>query len=116
MKYLETWAGLLGLLANLTLVICFVPLLRGPDVTSEISRRRCGPQCRTKVYADASSSRSAGQAAKEKDANGATPQDSEVFDWLATNAGIRTKMVSVGVTRGGYRGLLANEDVEEGQV
>ena len=117
MRSSEARAGLLGLLANLTLVFSFVPVLTGPGVTNQRSGRRCGPAC-TKVYSSSSSSsssRSAGQAATEKPADGAS-QESEVFDWLAANAGIRTKAVSLGVTRGGYRGLVATEDVEEGQV
>lgn len=114
MRYSEARAGVLGLLANFTFAFSFVPALRGPDVTNEGSGRRRGRTC-TEVYTT-SSSGSAGPAAKERNANGAASQESEVFDWLAANAGIRTKAVSLGVTRGGYRGLMANEDVEEGQV
>lgn len=43
-------------------------------------------------------------------------QESDVFDWLASNAGV-DKIVSLGtVAGGGYRGLVMNSDVEEGQV
>eukprot|EP00903_Cladosiphon_okamuranus_P008723 g8355.t1 len=111
MRYAEARAGLLGLLANLTLVFSFVPVLTGPGVINHRSGSRRAPAC-TKVY---SSSTSAGQSATEKDANGPVSQE-EVFDWLAANAGIRTKTVSLGVTSGGYRGLVTTEDVQEGQV
>eukprot|EP00752_Nemacystus_decipiens_P006521 g5872.t1 len=114
MRYSEARAGLLGLLVNVTLVYSFVPVLIGPGATKQRSGRRCGPSC-TKVYTS-SGSRSAGQAATEKNASGAASQESEVFDWLAANAGIRTKAVSLGVTRGGYRGLVTSEGVEKGQV
>lgn len=112
MRYSEARAGLLGLLTNLTLAFSFVPVLTGPGVINQRSGSRCGPAL-PKVYT--SSGRSAGQAATEKDANGPVSQE-EMFDWLAANAGIRTKTVSLGATSGGYRGLVATEDVQEGQV
>lgn len=43
-------------------------------------------------------------------------QESDVFNWLAGNAGIHGQTVSLRVTKGGYRGLVANYDVEQGQV
>lgn len=115
MRYVEARAGLLGLLANLTVGLSFVPVLRGPDVTNQSSGCRCGP-ARTKVCTRRSGSAGQSPTERNKNAKAAATQESEVFDWLAANAGIRTKMVSLGVTSGGYRGLVANEDVEEGQV
>lgn len=39
-----------------------------------------------------------------------------MFEWLAANAGIRDKAVSLSVTAGGYRGLLADGDIAQGQA
>lgn len=44
-----------------------------------------------------------------------TDQEREVFDWLAENAGVK-KSVSLGVTSGGFRGLVADCDIQQGQV
>lgn len=61
---------------------------------------------------DASTDSAPGQQVVEKSK---AEQDSDAFDWLASNSGTN-KMVSLGVTAGGYRGLLASCDIQQGQA
>lgn len=42
-------------------------------------------------------------------------QDSDMFDWLASNTQV-DKRVSLRTVKGGHRGLVADDDVEQGQV
>lgn len=56
------------------------------------------------------------QATKKESGGSAVSQESDMFEWLATNAGIRDKAVSLSVTAGGYRGLLADGDIAQGQA
>lgn len=105
-------AGFLGVLTNLPLSTSF---------HTPVIWRRTGHAAHTKVYSSGSGSSGGSTPGEAKAANkivvsGAASQESEAFDWLASNAGIRAKSVSLGITSGGYRGLLANEDVQEGQV
>ncbi|CAM9247000.1 unnamed protein product [Pylaiella littoralis] len=117
-------AGLFGLLANSTLVLAFVPVpgrWRGLYVNKG-SRPLARPDTRVCSSGSSSSSSSSNgggpveaQASKKSNANAAIAQDNEILDWLASNAGVRTKKVSLGATAGG-RGLVSDEDVQEGQV
>lgn len=58
-----------------------------------------------------SGGRSLDQAALRSNTN----QEREVFEWLAENAGVK-KSVSLGVTSEGLRGLVADCDIQQGQV
>ncbi|CAN0534767.1 unnamed protein product [Ectocarpus sp. 12 AP-2014] len=56
------------------------------------------------------------RATKKENGGSTVSQESDMFEWLAANAGIRDKAVSLSVTAGGYRGLLADRDIAQGQV
>ncbi|CAM9407339.1 unnamed protein product, partial [Hapterophycus canaliculatus] len=119
-----------GLLASWTLCHAFVPVMivqpkrtlstrwREEHVNNRASpRTEYSSLCRSTGSRRSSKGRlGQAQAASESDGDGAKSQESEVFDWLAANAGIRDKTVSLGVTAGGYRGLMADEDVQRGEV
>lgn len=122
-------ACIYGLLASWTLCHSFVPVLvvqpkrtssvrwRGEDLSNRAFSRG-GSSIYSGTGSRSTSRSKVGQARAGNESGGdaATPQESEVFDWLAANAGIRDKTVSLGVTAGGYRGLMADEDVQRGQV
>lgn len=117
-----------GLFGFIHLRICTAFVLK-PAVAPQLTSWRCCnshrtnlPRTRTRSTTDrllCSAVRSsakgdgAGQSVKR---TSPAQQESDVFDWLAGNAGVQGKMVSLSVTKGGYRGLVANCDVEQGQV
>lgn len=123
-------AYIYGLLASWTLCHSFVPALvvqpkrtpsikwRGEHVSNRVSSQIESNYFSSRSGGERTSTSRLGQAeaASESGGDAAKSQESEVFDWLAENAGIRDKTVSLGVTAGGYRGLMADEDAQRGQV
>lgn len=119
MAYTLAGTALLGLV-GLDLCFSFVPLttfrpelassvrLSQESSTSNSGRRVNGGQKRSRAAAGVGPVQTTTKSKEE--------QESDVFDWLASKAGVE-KMVSLGpVPGGGYRGLVTNSDVEEGQV
>lgn len=120
MGYSLAGAALLGL-AGLDVCFAFVPAATfRPELASSFrlsqesstnikGSRASGGVRRTRAAAAAVGPVQAAEKSKEE-------QESDVFDWLASNAGV-DKIVSLGAAAGGgYRGLVVNSDVEEGQV
>lgn len=119
MAYTLAGTALLGL-AGLDLCLSFVPVITfRPELASSLRVSQESSTSNTGRGVNGGERRSRTAAAvgpvqavtKSKE-----EQESDVFDWLASNAGV-DKMVSLGaVPGGGYRGLVTNNDVEEGQV
>lgn len=122
MGYSLAGAALLGL-AGLDVCVSFVPAATfRPELTSSLrffqesstsnkGKRTNWGERRNRAAAAAAAVGPIQATKKSKE-----EQESDVFDWLASNAGV-DKIVSLGtVAGGGYRGLVMNSDVEEGQV
>lgn len=119
MRYSLTGAALLGL-AGLSICFSFVPaqvfrleLASSLRFSQESSTSNKG---RGANWGERRSRAAAAVGPVQAVKKSKEEQESDVFDWLASNAGVE-KIVSLGtVTGGGYRGLVVNSDVEEGQV
>ncbi|CAN0326059.1 unnamed protein product [Ectocarpus sp. 13 AM-2016] len=116
MRSVRATVWLLILLSSFTICHSFVAQ---PKLGLALRWRDCCRSATCSVYSSSGSGSSGSgevQATKKENGGSTASQESDIFEWLATNAGIRDKTVSLSVTAGGYRGLLADRDIAQGQA
>ncbi|CAM9302999.1 unnamed protein product [Ectocarpus sp. 4 AP-2014] len=116
MRSVRATVWLLSLLSSLTTCHSFVAQ---PKLGLALRWRDCCRSTTCSVYGSSGSGSSGPgevQATKKENGGSTASQESDMFEWLAANAGIRDKAVSLSVTAGGYRGLLADGDFAQGQA